>query len=74
MNPKRKAAMDRLMSVKTKAELSRILSEMNITDEEREMALMVLSNGWSYTKVSMETGFSVRHVTRKMERIYSKLI
>lgn len=73
MNPKRKAARDRLFAIKTKAELVELIESLNITDEEREIALMVLSRGWSYTKISLETGYSVRHIARKMEKVYSKL-
>lgn len=73
MNPKRKAARDRLLAVKTKAELVAILEEINITDEEREMAIMVLSRGWSYTKIALELNCSKRHVARKMEHVYTKL-
>lgn len=73
MNPKRKAARDRLLAIKTKAELVELIEALNITDEERDIAVMVLSRGWSYTKISMETGYSVRHIARKMEKVYSKL-
>lgn len=73
MNPKRKAARDRLFAIKTKAELVELIESLNITDEEREIAVMVLSRGWSYTKISFETGYSVRHIARKMEKVYSKL-
>lgn len=73
MNPKRKAARDRLYSIKTKAELVELIESLNITDEERDIAMMVLSRGWSYTKVSMETGYSTRHIARKMEKVYSRL-
>lgn len=73
MNPKRKAARDKLMAIKTKAELVELIESLNITDEERDIAVMVLSRGWSYTKISLETGYSVRHIARKMEKVYSKL-
>lgn len=73
MNPKRKAARDRLMAVRTKSELAAILDELNITDEEREMATMVISRGWSYTKVSLELKCSRSHVARRMEKVYTKL-
>ena len=61
------------MNVGTKAELAEILNELNITDEEREIATMVLSRRWSYTKIAMETGHSKRNVARIMERVYMRL-
>lgn len=73
MNPKRKKARDRLLSISTKSELVELIESLNITDEERDIAIMVLSRGWSYTRISLETGYSVRHIARKMEKVYTKL-
>ncbi len=73
MRPERKAARDKAMALKTVADLDELLESLNITDDERRIARLVLSRGWSYTRVAMETGFSARHVRRCMERVYSKM-
>lgn len=73
MRPERKAARDKAMSLKTVADLDELLESLNITDDERRIARLVLSRGWSYTRVAMETDFSTRHVRRCMERVYSKM-
>ena len=73
MNPKRKEARERCRNIKTAQELAELLESLNITDEERAIADLVLHRGWSYTQVSMEYGYTVRQVANKMGRVYNQL-
>ena len=72
MRKNRKEARDRLMAVKTVEELKAYIDALNLTDEEREIAMMVYSKGWTRQKIAMETGYSVRQVARKIAKINDK--
>lgn len=73
MKPERKAARERCKGLRTAEELRDLLASLNVTDEEREMAFLILSKGWSYTRVGMEFGLSRGQIDRRMRRVYSKL-
>lgn len=73
MDSKRKEARERCKSLKTAQELDELLQSLNITDEERAIADLVLHHGWSYTQVSMKYGYAVRQVANKMTRVYNQL-
>lgn len=60
------------MAVKTVEELKACIDALNLTDEEREIAMMVYSKGWTRQKIAMETGYSVRQVARKIAKINDK--
>lgn len=72
-SPEVKAAQDKVRSIKRVEELNALIDSLNITDDEREVARLVLSNGWSYTRVSIELGYSDRQVRRIMNKIYRKI-
>lgn len=59
--------------MRTAAEVETAIDELNVTDEDREIAKMVLNRGWSYSRVAAETGYSVRSVQRRMARVYDRL-
>lgn len=74
MRTDRKAARDFVKSIKTKNELDSYLNMLNLTDEEREIARMMFGNGWTRTRIAMETGYSEAQVKRKICRIYDRMI
>lgn len=74
MRPDRKAAREAVGKIKTREDLRNYLDLLNLTDEEREIAWMILANGWSRTKIAMEIGYSEHQVKRKVAKIYDKLI
>lgn len=74
MRPDRKAARDFVKNIKTKADLEAYLDMLNITEEEKEIALMIFANGYSRTQIAMETGYSIPQVKRKIAKIYAKLV
>lgn len=73
MRADRKAARERCKNMKTAKELDELLDSLNITDEEKRIADLVLHHGWSYTQVSMEYGYTVRQVANKMCKVYNQL-
>lgn len=74
MSPERKAAKERLMSIKSRADLEEYLGSLNITDEEREIALKVFGNGWSLTRIQIELGYTQRQLRKRLSKIYDKMI
>lgn len=73
MRASRRAAREKIKSVKTRAELDEWLEMLNLTDEERDIARMVYGRGYTLTQVSMETGYSVRQVSRKLAKIQDRM-
>lgn len=74
MNPDRKQARDFVKSIKTKTELDSYLNMLNLTDDEREIARLIFSKGYSVVQVVMATGYSEHQVRRKINRIYDRMI
>lgn len=73
MRANRKAAREFAMNIKTRADLEAYLDMLNLRDDEREIALMLFSKGWSRAKIAMETGYSQHQLNRKIARIYDKM-
>lgn len=73
MRSELKAARDKALALKTADDLNALLDSLNITDEERDIARMVLGRGWSYTRVGIEVGMSERAIRKHMERVYRKI-
>lgn len=73
MRADKKAAKERALAIKSSEDLRALLDSLNITDRQREIAEMVLARGWSYAMVSAETGYSIKHIQRQMERVYLKM-
>lgn len=69
----RKEARARVKAIKTFDELKRHVDSLNLTDEEKEIALMVYAKGWTRQKIAMETGYSVRQIARKIAKINDKI-
>lgn len=74
MKPNRKAARDKVAGIKTSAELEEYLAMLNLTDDERNIARMIFSHGWSRAKIAVETGYSDDQLKRKIQRIYDKMV
>lgn len=74
MKPDRKAARDFVKGIKTRADLEQYLSMLNLTDEEREIALLLFGKGYSRTRIALETGYSTDQVKRKIARIYDRMV
>lgn len=73
MRASRSAARRKIRDVRTRAELDEVLEMLNLTDSEREIARMVYGRGYTLTQVSMETGYSVRQVSRKLAKIQDRM-
>ena len=69
----RKEARARVKAIKTYEELKSHVDSLNLTDEEKEIALMVYAKGWTRQKIAMETGYSVRQIARKIAKINDKI-
>lgn len=69
----RKEARARVKAIKTFDELKRHVDSLNLTDEEKEIALMVYAKGWTRQKIAIETGYSVRQIARKIAKINDKI-
>lgn len=74
MKASRKAARDKLQSIKTVEELQNYLDELTITDDQKHIALLALVKGWSRQQISNETGYSVRQVGKLLEKVYDKML
>lgn len=74
MRAARREARDRVNAIKTRDDLRRYLGELNLRDDERQIAWMVFANGWSRAKIAFETGYSEHQVKRKLARIYDKMV
>lgn len=74
MRQDRKEAREKLLGIKTKADLENYLSELNITDDEHEIALLVFGRGWSLTRISLELGFSIGQLRKKLSHIYDCML
>lgn len=74
MKPDRKAAREYVKSIKTRADLEHYLDMLNLTDEEREIALLLFGKGYSRTRIAFETGYSQDQVKRKIARIYDRMV
>lgn len=74
MNPQRKAARDKLLDMKTRADLETCLQSLNLTAEEREIAVMVFADGLSLTQVQMAKDLSRRQLQRRLSKVYDKMI
>lgn len=74
MSPQRKQAKDRLMNMKTRADLEAYLESLNLTDDEREIASLVFGRGWSLTRIRVEKGYSERQLRRKLSKVYDRMI
>lgn len=74
MSPARKEARDRLLNLKTRADLENLLDSLNITDEEREIAVLIFGRGWSLTRICMELGYTNKQLRKRLSRIYDCMI
>lgn len=74
MSPQRKAARDKLLGMKTRSDLDDCLQSLNLTAEEREIAVMVFADGLSLTQVQMAKDLSRRQLQRRLAKVYDKLI
>lgn len=73
MRASRSAAREKIKSVRTRAELDEVLEMLNLTDAERDIARMVYGKGYTLTQVSMQTGYSVRQVSRKLAKVQDRM-
>lgn len=69
----RRKAKAKAQAIKTLSELNDLLDELAISDEERHIAFLIYGKGMSLTQVSMETGYSVRQVSRKLAKVQDKM-
>lgn len=73
MRADRRAARNFVKSIKTRADLEDYLNMLNLTDEEREIALMMFGKGWTRARIALEMGYSEFQVKRKISRIYDRM-
>lgn len=73
MRASRSASREKIKAIRTRAELDELLDMLNLTDSERDIARMVYGKGYTLTQVSMETGYSVRQVSRKLAKIQDRM-
>lgn len=74
MKQERKEARERLLNMKSRADLEAYLDSVNLTDEEREIALLFFGRGWSLTRIRLEHGYSPKQLRNRMARIYDKML
>lgn len=74
MKSERKQAREMLLSLKTRADLEGYLNSLNITDEEREIAMLVFGRGWSLTRIQLELGYTKSQLKRRMAKLYDKMV
>lgn len=74
MRADRKAAREFVKSIKTRRELEEYLNMLNLSTEERTIAMMIFAEGWSRRKIAFETGYSEDQIKRKIVKIYSKMV
>lgn len=74
MRPDRKAARDFVRSMKTRADLEQYFSMLNLTEDERKIAMMLFGDGYTRTRIAREIGFSEAYVKKKIARIYSRMV
>lgn len=74
MSPERKAAKERLMGMKTRADLESYLDSLNLSDEEREIAFLVFGRGLSLTQIQVQYNYSTRQLRRKLSKVYDRMI
>ncbi len=73
MRADRKAAREFVKGIKTREDLEKYLDMLNLTDEEREIAFMLFSKGWTRAKIALETGYSEGQIKRKICKIYDRM-
>lgn len=74
MRADRKAAREFVKSIKTRADLEAYFSMLNLTEDERTIAMMLFGNGWTRARIAMEVGFSEAYVKKKIARIYDRMV
>lgn len=74
MSPARKEAKERLLNMKTRSDLEDYLDSLNLTDDEREVAILVFGRGWSLTRIRVEMGYTERQLRRKLSKVYDRMI
>lgn len=73
MRENRRAARKRLREMSTVQELRNHIESLNISEQEKEIALMFYEKGWTCSKIALETDYSLRQVTRKLAKIADKM-
>lgn len=73
MRPSRKQARDKIANCRTNEEFEEWLQMLRISDDVREIARMVYIKGWTRQKIAMETGYSVRQVSRKLAKLHDMM-
>lgn len=74
MRADRKAARERCMAIKTHADLEAYVNSLNLSDDEREIAMLMFGKCWTRAKIAMHMGYSERQVKRKVARIYDRMV
>lgn len=73
MRPDRKAAREKALAIKTRAELAEYLDSLNLTEQQRIVAWYIFADGWSRAKIALETGYSERQLKRIIAKIYDRM-
>lgn len=73
MLPNRKAAREKVMAIKTRAELDEYLDTLNLREEYKTIARYIFADGFSRAKIARLTGYSERHLRRIIARIYDRM-
>lgn len=74
MSPERKAARDKLLAMNSRADLEDYLESLNLSDEERTVALLVFGRGFSLTQTALELGYSPKQMRKRMSKIYDRML
>lgn len=59
--------------ITTLAELEKCRDELNLTDRQKEIFMLRLNRGFSYVRISIETGYSISTIQSEMNIIRKKL-
>lgn len=74
MRAERKAARDRCMAIKTKADFEAYMDTLNLSDEDRHIAYLMFCECWTRTKIALEMGYSEKQLKRRIARIYDRMV
>ncbi len=74
MSPERKQAREKLLSIKTRADLETYLDSLNLTDEEREISILIFGRGWTHTQIEMKLGYTKNQIRKRLAKVYDRML
>lgn len=74
MSPERKRVREQFRNIRSSEDAAALLDSVNLTKDERDIARLILVEGWTYKQASIELGYSARQLIRRMNKVYRKLV